>query len=359
VKERARRPRQCLLAACVLAGAACGPADDAPSTPKDDPQAPQATKERIVAAIAGDLDALVQAATELHDSAPLPSGRGWDAALDADAIAKMKQAWIRGHEAYEHIEAITEVLVPDLHGVVDGRYEEFLTSGDRERDPFDSRIVVGFHAVERILWSDSVPEKVSEFERNLAIGFEPRFPATADQARDFKNKLSNQVLGAATVFRDQLPPRIDVGRVLAGLVAFLQEQKADVNRSAFGQDESRYAQRSLSDLRAGLSGARRIYLAYRPWLLARPGGRDLDVEIVTGLDALAAAYAATEGDAMPPSPPRWKPLHPSDDDLTTPFGRLFSAIAAASQTGTPRSLAFELNLAAGALGLPLYPEDPS
>jgi iron uptake system component EfeO len=355
-----RRLRRALLIACVVQAIACGTTDAPIEKPPVvvDPVAAEATRLRIAAALAPDLDALVQAATELHDAAPLPVGRGWDATLDAAAIDAMKRAWIRGHDAYERVEVAIEPLFPDLHGAVDGRYEEAMTSGERERDPFDTRIVTGFHAVERILWSDAVPEAVMEFEHNLPLGFDPRYPATAEQARDFKNKLVNGILGTATVLRDRLAAKIDVGRVLGGVVALLAEQKADLNRAAFGQDESRYARRSMTDLRSGLAGARVVFEAYRPWLAATPDGVEAARKIDAGFVTLAAAYDAIEGEATPDAPPRWKPLHPADDALATPFGRVFSAIAAASETGNPTSLAFALDRAAITLGLPPYPEDP-
>ena len=70
---------------------------------------------------------------------------------------------------------------------------------------------------------------------------------------------------------------------------------------------------------------------------------DLDHKIGTGFDALTAAYASVPGDALPEAPSRWSPLHPNEEQLATPFGRLFAAIASASATGTEGSLAFELN----------------
>ena len=74
--------------------------------------------------------------------------------------------------------------------------------------------------------------KVVEFEHNLPLGFDPRYPSTPEQARDFKNKLVNGILGTATVVRDQLDAKIELGRVLGGVVALLQEHWSNVSAGA-------------------------------------------------------------------------------------------------------------------------------
>ena len=342
--------------AFALALGACSAHTNALPPPVVDPTAAQATKDRIVAVVQPQLDALVQAATEMHDAAP--ADRGWDPTLDAALIDSMKQAWMRAHDAYEHAEAAVEPLFPDEHLTIDGRYEVFMTSGERERNPFDDRIVVGLHAVERILWYDAIPQYVLDFEDGIPLGFRAALPANDSQALLFKTQLLSQLVAEATRVRDLFASRLDLGRVLDGLVASLQEQKDDVSKRAFGQDESRYAQRSMDDLRSQLEGARAVYGAYRPWLLEWPDGADVDAKIGSGFDALSAAYAAIDGDAIPAGPEPWRPLHPSDADLATTFGRLFSAASTAGATAEDGSLAFELNVAAMGLALTPYPEDP-
>src|ERR1041384_8226405 len=54
-----------------------------------------------------------RASRELKESAPLPKGRGWDAQLDADAIARMKKAWHEGRVAYELVEGAIAPLFPE------------------------------------------------------------------------------------------------------------------------------------------------------------------------------------------------------------------------------------------------------
>ena len=342
--------------AFALAIGACSAHSNALPPPVDDPAAAQATKDRIVAVVQPQLDALVQAATEMRDAAP--PDRGWDPTLDAVLIETMKQTWMRAHDAYEHAEVAVEPLFADEQLGIDGRYEVYMTSGERERNPFDDRIVVGLHAVERILWYDSIPQYVLDFEDGIPLGFRAALPADASQASLFKTQLLNRLVAESTHVRDLFASRLDLGRVFGGLVASLQEQKDDVSKRAFGQDESRYSQRSMVDLRSQLEGARAVYGAYRPWLLEWPDGADVDGKIASGFDALASAYAAIDGDAIPAGPKPWKPLHPSDADLATTFGRLFSAASTASATATDGSLAFELNVAATGMALPPYPEDP-
>jgi iron uptake system component EfeO len=288
----------------------------------------------------------------------MSTDRGWDATLDAAAITAMKAAWVRAHDAYEHVEPIIEPLFPDAHLNIDGRYEIFLEAGVRERQPFTGDVVAGFHAVERILWSDAIPDRVVEFESGIPLGFTAAYPSNGNQSLDFRTKLLNGLLGGCTSLRDRFAAKVDVGLALDGLVAELQGQKDDVNKRFYAQDESRYAQRSMDDLRSGVEGARVVYEAFRPWILEQHDGASIDAKITAGYDALAAAYATVAGDQMPDAPSRWSPLHPTDVDRATPFGALWSAIATASATGTDGSLASEIDAAAVAVGLPAYPEDP-
>jgi iron uptake system component EfeO len=62
----------------------------------------------------GDLAELLQSAKDLQAAAPVPAGRGWDAAVDADAIASMKRAWLRARVAYEHVEGVIGAMFPDI-----------------------------------------------------------------------------------------------------------------------------------------------------------------------------------------------------------------------------------------------------
>jgi len=73
-----------------------------------------------------DLEVLHGAAGDLRDVAPVPQGRGWDAAEDEEAIASMTEAWVQARSAYERVEGAIAPLFPDLDRAIDARYEDFL-----------------------------------------------------------------------------------------------------------------------------------------------------------------------------------------------------------------------------------------
>ena len=80
----------------------------------------------------------------------------------------------------------------------------------------------------------------------------------------------------------------------------MNEQQEKVNKAATGEEESRYSQRTMADLRANLDGTTAIYGLFRDWLevearqrrtaLGRPS---VDASITAGLHALEALYAAS------------------------------------------------------------------
>src|SRR5262245_24364293 len=81
------------------------------------------------------------AAEDLQKAAPTPSGRGWDAAQDARAIATMKEAWGRAREAYELVEGAVAPLFPESDTATDARYDDFLATlgAQGDRAPFDDQ----------------------------------------------------------------------------------------------------------------------------------------------------------------------------------------------------------------------------
>src|SRR6185503_9368732 len=74
-----------------------------------------------------DIKTMVKAATDLKNAAPTPPNRGWDATLDAQAIAAMKAAWIEARAGYEHSEGALAPLFPNIDNAIDARYDDFLT----------------------------------------------------------------------------------------------------------------------------------------------------------------------------------------------------------------------------------------
>ncbi len=58
------------------------------------------------------------------------------------------------------------------------------------------------------------------------------------------------------------------------------------------------------------------------------------------------------GDAIPVPPETWSSENPRDEDLETPFGRLFSAVQDAVDPNRKGSVVDEMSRAAKMLGLP-------
>lgn len=318
------------------------------------------------ASMKGDLTDLWQASVDLQTAAPLPAGRGWDAALDAPAIAAMKTAWIRARKAYEHVEGATAPLFTQIDISIDERYDGFLASlgpaGDP--DPFDGAGVTGMHAIERILYADVIPPGVTTFEATIA-GYAPAaFPATEAQAAEFKNSLCAKLVTDARSLLDQwTPQQIDVDGAFQGLVGLMNEQQEKVNKAASGEEESRYSQRTMADLRANLEGTKKIYELFSDWLRSKAAtmtvptsGVQIDGAIEAGFTSLGGVYAAVTGDAIPPPPPTWAAEAPSPADLLTPFGTLYEAVHAAADPTTPGSVAYQMNEGALLLDIPVFSE---
>lgn len=294
------------------------------------------------------------AAEELQKAAPTPAGRGWDAAQDAHAIESMKAAWGRAREAYELIEGAVAPLFPESDTATDARYDDFLlqlgAQGDRE--PFDDQGVIGVHAIERILWADSIPPETVEFERGLP-GYRPAaFPASEAEARDFKDKLAARLVKDIQELENQLGPlELDIAFAFRGLMDLTAEQLEKVDRAATGREESRYAQSTLHDLRANRDGCQDAYRIFRPWLVAR-GRADLDEQVMAGFERLRVSYDALPGRAIPRPPQGWSSLEPKPEHTDTPFGKLFTLVSQETDDQRPTSLSGSLMSVADALGLP-------
>ena len=108
--------------------------------------------------LASHIDAWLLAAQELQAGAPLPTGRGWDTTLDADAIVAMKKAWMKARWAYEHIEGAVAPVFPDSDLATDARYDDYLVKLNVTGDtaPFDDKGVIGMHGSEiDVVWVNS------------------------------------------------------------------------------------------------------------------------------------------------------------------------------------------------------------
>jgi len=343
-----------MLAGLVLLAIAPGCAGE----PSDEERAREVT-EGMQETIGGEIADWHAAATELMEAAPLPSGRGWDATKDAEAIAKMRAAWTKTRLTYEHIEGAVAPLFPDIDAATDARYEAFLITLGHQPDPdlFDGEGVTGMHAIERILFSDVTPEAVVTFEKGLPGYSEARFPDTEAEALEFKTKLCAQLVTDIGSMKEQWEgAQIDLPGAFDGLVSLMNEQHEKVNKAATGEEESRYSQKTLADLRANLVGTRKIYALFQPWIASKEGGAEIDAGIDEGFVKLDSAYSAIAGDSIPAPPATWSSVNPSEEDLETPFGELFSAVSFAVDPKRDGSIVDEMNGAAGLLGFPRYQE---
>lgn len=335
-------PRRLLPTLALLA--ACGPAPQQ--------QALLDTK----AYVSTNLDALVGAAEALCAAAPAPDTDGWNVTADAAAVETMRAHWRTVRRHYERVEGAIAVLFPELDAATDERYDGFLEAGP-DTNLFDADGVTGVHALERILWSDEVPATVREFEEGLGSRYAPAaFPATEAQARGFKEQLCARLVADTRVMRDDFAPlALDTGAAFRGVIGSLEEQREKTTLAATGEEESRYAQHTLEDMRANLEGASATYEAFRPWLLSL-GASATDGAIRAGLARLAAGYAAVQGAALPPPPETWSSVAPSAADRASPFGALFTLVERESNPDDEQSLVHAMNRAAEALGIPQLPE---
>ena len=313
-------------------------------------------------ALLHDLGELVTQSTALCEAAPTPTGRGWDATLDADAFARMKTSWTKARTAYEQIEGALAPIFPNVDHSIDARYDDFLAdlSPNGDPDPFDAAGATGLHAVERVLYADVVPANVVALEASLEGYRAARFPATDAEAASFKNGLCAKLVTDATALRDEwTPANVDVAVAYQGLVSLMNEQREKVQKASSGEEESRYSQRTMADIRDNLSGTRTVYAIFKPWIRSKVNASDpskdgvkIDEAIEAGFASIDAAYQKVDGDAIPAPPATWSAESPSDADLMTPFGQLFSKVNDSVDPEKSDSVVTQMNAAADLLDFP-------
>lgn len=350
-----------VLGACSSSSSSGAPTD---MPTKTDAEYKADVTTGIQQVIAVQLAELLKASQDLQAAAPTPAGRGWDDTMDAAAITSMKAAWRRARLAYEHVEGAVAPIFPDIDTSIDARYDDFLStlaSSGGDKYLFDDQGVTGMHAVERILYSKTTPATVVTFEKALP-GYQPQaYPTTAAEAADFKNKLCAKLIADAKTLVDQwAPAKIDLATAFAGLVSLMNEQQEKVNKAATGEEESRYSQLTLADLKANLEGTRAAYDIFKPWVLSKTNadttkdGPAHDKDIQAGFGTLDTAYAASTGDAIPQVPATWSSENPSPSDLTTPFGKLYATVKQAVDPNRSGSVVFAMNAVADNLGFPRF-----
>ncbi|HVY37893.1 MAG TPA: imelysin family protein [Polyangia bacterium] len=347
-----------MLAAC------CGACSSSSKSPVNDSQYQAAVVTGMRTSLVADLGNLVAASQRLQVAAPAPADRGWDAALDAAALEAMRSAWTDCRTAYEHIEGATAPIFPDIDASIDSRYEDFLAAlpgGDQHL--FDDTGVTGMHAIERILYANVEPARVSVYESMLQ-GYAPAaFPASAQEAADFKTRLVQKQIDDAKALQSgwQNAKTYDLGAAFQGLISLMNEQQEKVDKASTDQEESRYSQSTMADIRNNLAGSQRVYALFQPWIRSKSAAGDagapedgpaIDDAIQAGFAALQAVYDGIAGDAIPQPPATWSSANPTSDDLATPFGMLYQGVHQAVDPERPGSIVAEMNAAAVLLGFP-------
>jgi len=344
------------LIALLLLSPACSSDDDGGTTGGD-----LEYQEQVVtgmhSALLTDVKALHDAAVELQAAAPAPTGRGWNETMDAAAISAMTDAWLDARKAYERTEGALAPLFPQIDTLIDARYEDFIEDGNPDTNLFDGEGVTGMHAIERILFVSDTPATVVTAEASLP-GYTPAaWPATQAEAAAFKNELAAQLVTDTKSLLDQWQPtEIDLDLAFNGLISLMNEQREKVNKAASEEEESRYAQRTLADLRDNLAGTQRAYALFQGWLKTKPNGAAIDADILASFADLETTYAGFPGDAIPAPPATWSAETPSAADLQTQFGRLYSAVQAAVDPNEAGSAVDGMNRAAVELGLEFVEE---
>lgn len=336
--------RRRLLPFLLLSAASCG------GLPPED----QALLD-VKSYIQTNLDALDTAVTDLKNDAPAADADGWNATADAAAVQKMRADWKRARTAYEHVEGAIAILFPELDISTDQRYDGFIAT-DPDDNLFDGQGVTGIHAAERILWSDSIPQRVVDFEKGLPYYQPAAFPANENQARQFKEELLGRLVTDVGTMKQQFSGlALDSSSAFRGVIGSMGEQIEKANKAASGEEESRYAQFTLADMRANVEAGVSIYAAFQPWLQEKDGGEALDAKITAGFQRLQQHYAALSGDALPEVPATWSSSNPSAQDLATPFGQLYQGLTAEAEPQQDGSLVHSMNAAADLLGIPRLP----
>jgi iron uptake system component EfeO len=302
----------------------------------------------------------------LCDAAPVTKGRGWDATTDAHALSDMRDAWEKTRLAYEQTEGALAPLFPEVDSAVDARYDDFLAAlgPQGDSDLFDDEGVTGLHGIERILWAQEIPENVVKFEASLPGYKKAAFPSTEQEASDFKKKLCQKLVDDFADLESQwTPASIDLGSAFQGLISLVNEQQEKVNKASSNEEESRYSQRTMFDIRNNLKGTRTIYALFKPWLRGKAAdgdgksGKDTDDAIQAGFEALDKLYGQTKGDAIPRPPSDWSAEDPSRSDLDSAFGRLYTGIHDAVDPDAEDSIVHNLNHAATLVGFPEFEEE--
>jgi hypothetical protein len=146
---------------------------------------------------------------------------------------------------------------------------------------------------------------------------------------------------------------IDLNVVFMGLTGLIASQAEKVSLAAVHQEESRYSQTTLADLRSNLAGTRAIYQLFTPWLESKAFGVALNKNALDALDELDRIYSTIDGNSVPAPPATWNAgaAQQSQADLQTQFGVLYTTVSQAVDVNRSGSAVDAMNHVAWALGL--------
>jgi iron uptake system component EfeO len=340
------------LAALSCAVPACSNDDDGGSDVDLEKSAIRGTKNYV----AGELDKLAAASEAIQKAAPAADEDGWNPKDDAQAVEKMRAAWADARDAYERVEGSIAILFDGLDVSTDERYDGFIEGDGPDDDLFDGKGVTGMHAIERILWAGDHPATVVEFESALDGYKEAAFPSNEAEAEKFKNELAKRLVDDTHEMLDSFKPfALDPQTAFRGVIGSMEEQLEKVTLATTAQDESRYAQRTLDDMRANLEGGEKVYAAFREWVKA-DAGDEVDAKIMAGFKSIEKAYADNKGPAIPAPPEDFDSMDPSDADLKTPFGKLYGLLTTETDVMSKTSLISVMDSAANDMNLEELPD---
>ena len=303
-----------------------------------------------------EIQGLYQAAVDLQAAAPATFS-GWDPSSDSGAtIDAMKEAWTRTRLHWEKAEGPVAPMFTDIDDAIDSRYEELLAAlnGAGDPDPFDGQGMIGMHAIERILYAPG-PADVAMHEADLMMGSKPAtWPTSDDQAAEFKNGLCQRLVTDTQSLLEQWKTKtIDLSAVFTGLTALVSSQAEKVALAAMSEQESRYSQTTMADMRSNLAGTRQVYDLFSDWLATKVYGTTLDKNAMAAFDRLDAQYGMVTGDAIPDPPMGWT-NPPSSAQALTPFGALYITVTDEADPSRSSSAVDTMNQIARTLGLPEF-----
>lgn len=327
---------------------ACGKDAAVPTTPE------AAATTAVKTSIAAEIDLLLAGAKALQAAAPTPDADGWNRTSDTAAVTAMENAWRTTRVSYEKIEGAIAVLFDGLDVSTDQRYD-FFVEATPDTNLFDDQVVTGMHGIERIIWSDRIPDHVLTFESDaLANYVAAAFPANQAEAADFKNKLCQKLVDDVQKMKDDFKPlALDASTAFRGVIGSMEEQAEKTHLAGDGTEESRYSQHTLADMRANLAGGRTTFEAFRAWLKVQTGGADLETKILAAFDRLDAKYDSYAGDSIPPVPANWNSENPNSN---SPYGSLFVAVESEADPQNKEGLVSLLSAAADLMKIPQLPE---